>query len=152
VPAVRAVPVDLGSLAEDGARLEVLEGLAEAGLVVLLDVGQLGEEAGDRDEPLLLGLLRHPDVHVGPLHVLARDARLEIRVRGGEQVEELEHPLGVLLLLLGRRLEDLRDLEEPRLAGLAREESVLVAGHRLARERFLEVLLRLRPCQLSGHV
>ena len=74
------------------------------------------------------------------------------RVRRGEHVEVLEHPLGVLLLLVRGRLEDVCDLEEAGLAGLPREERVLVARLRFAREGLLQVLLGLRPRQLSGHL
>ena len=59
-------------------------------------------------------------------------------------LEELEKPLGVFLFLVGRLLEDARDLHEAFVAGLAGEVRVAVAGLRLADEGQQQVAFGLR--------
>ena len=149
VAAVGALPDHAAVLGEDLAVLDVPEQLAVALLVMLLDFGDHFELAGDLVEALGTRLARHPGVHVRPFEVLAGGGVGQVGGRVGHlsAMEVLVPALGVLLLVLGRLLEEGGYLDETVLAGLGGEIAVFVAGLGLTGEGFLKVLLGFRAGQ-----
>ena len=142
VPAVAAFPDLVAVAGEHQAALHVLQQLAVTLLVGLLDLAHLLKQGRDIGKALLLGGRREVRVHGGPLVVLARRGVEQVGGRGGNfaAAQQLEPELRVLLLVVGRLLEDAGDLLEALLAGLAGEVGVLVAGLGFPREGVAEVL------------
>ena len=79
----------------------------------------------------MLAAGRRQEVLGGRADDARRERALDLNLAA---LEKLEEPLGVLLLLVGRFLEDLGDLDIAVVAGLAGEVGIAVAGLRLARE------------------
>ena len=86
------------------------------------------KQPGDFVKTLLPGLLRHGGVHVRPFVIFAVGRVLQIDLGGRHlaAVQQLEPQLGVLLLVGGGFLENLRDLHIAILAGLGRIVGVLI--------------------------
>ena len=76
--AVAAHPDGVSLTTEDKGVLDVLQHLAVALLVALLDGTYATELLGDLVESLFLGFLGHAVVHVGPLVVLAFCGSLQV--------------------------------------------------------------------------
>ena len=147
VSAVAANPDGITVAAEDESILDVLQQLAIALLVSLLDGSDSAELVGDLCEAFLLSFLSHVGVHVSPLVVLAVSGSLEVLACALEiaAFKILEPQLSVLLLVLSGLLEDSSDLLVAILASFACEISILVASLALTCECFLQVL----PCLCS---
>ena len=141
VAAVAALPDHVPVPGEHQAALHIGQQLAVAVLVLLLDLGHFLKQEGDVVEALLLGLLGHGGVHVGPLVVLAGGGGLQVLGGGADAAQQLEPDLGVLLLVGGGLLEDLGDLDIAVLLGLGGEVGVLVAGLGLPGKGGPQVLL-----------
>ena len=103
-------------------------------------------------EALLLGLLGHGGIHVGPLVVLALSSGLQVLSSGADATQQLEPDLGVLLLIGSGLLKDLGDLHIAVLLGLGGEISLLVAGLGLTGKGFPQILFGLRTgITISSH-
>ena len=140
VAAVGALPDAVALAGEDNAVLDVLQELAVALFVLLLDLAHHAELGRDLLESFFFRFLRHAGVHVRPLVVLAGRGVGEILYGRGHPVMQVLEPDLRMLLLVGRGLlEDLGDLHIAILLGLGRVIGVLVASHGLAGESLLEV-------------
>ena len=108
VSAVAALPDYVAILGEYALLLDVIQELAIALLVLLLDFGHALKLLGYLVEAFLASLLGHAGIHVGPLEVLAISGCLKIL--GGaldsSAFQQLEPHLGVLLLVVSRLLKD----------------------------------------------
>src|SRR5207248_3724210 len=126
--------------------------LREAARVRLLGLRERLEPLGDLAEPFLARLTGKPRVHLRILVGLARDRRGEIllaiadRLAGGgiaHLLEVLEVTVGVSGLTFGRVAEQAGDVGTALHVRLLREIEVAAVCLALARERGLEVLVRL---------
>ena len=132
VAAVAALPDHVAIAGEHNAALHIGQQLPVALLMLLLDLGHFLEQEGDVVKALLLGLLGHGGVHIGPLIVLALGGSLQVLSGGADAVQQLEPNLSVLLLVGGSLLKNLGDLDIAVLLGLGGKVGVLVAGLGLA--------------------
>ena len=148
-PAVAAAPSYALGFGEDPAGLKVLQQSLVPLFVLLLDLRQAVEQAGDFLEALLPCDLRHAGVHAGPFVVLTAGRFLQIGRRVADAFQQFQVQLGVLLLLIGRLLEEGGDLLVAFLLGHGGEIGVLVAGLGLAGKGVLEVLLGPAALQFS---
>jgi len=115
--------------------------------VLLLDLGNLGEQERDVVKALLLGLLGHGGIHVGPLVVLTLGGSLQVLRSGADAAQQLEPDLSVLLLVGSGLLKDLGDLHIAVLLRLGGKVGVLVAGLGLSGKSGPQVLLGLATLQ-----
>ena len=76
--AVGALPDDIAVLREDTLVLDVVQQLAIALLMSLLDGSNALELLGNLDESLLTGLTSHAGIHICPFEVLTTSGSLEI--------------------------------------------------------------------------
>ena len=131
VAAVGALPDGVAFFGEDHFVFDVLEELAVALFVMLLDGADHLEFLRDFLETLFTGFAGHPRIHIGPLEVLAVRGVGQIGFRAGHgaPVQILEPDFGVLLLIGRRLLEEVGDLDISVFLGLRRVVRVLVAGH-----------------------
>ena len=145
VSTVAALPDALLVAREYHLVLDVLEQLAVALFVRLLDQCHAFHLLGDVVEAFLACHASHLLVHVGPLVVLALGSSLQVlgSAADGTALEQFEPHLGVLLLLCGSLLKDGCNLLIAVLLGLAGKVGVLVACLRLAGKGYLQVLLGL---------
>ena len=153
VSAVAADPHGLLAGLEHDVLLEVLQQLAVTLLVGLLNSRDKAHGRRDLREALFLGHVGELLVHLGPLVVLARGRVLEV-LRGGRNaavMQQLEPQLRVLLLVVGRLLEDGRNLLITVLLGLGRVVAVLVSRLGLARKRREQVGFRSASLQFHFH-
>ena len=151
--AVAALPDAVALAREHHLVFYVLEQLAVALLVVLLDGGHTAEFLGYLRKTFLVGLAGHTLVHVGPLEVLTLGGRLQ--VLGGRfdaALQQFEPHLGVLLLIVGGLLEDGGYLYITVFLGFRGPVGILVAGLALAGKRFLQILLCLGSFQFFHNV
>ena len=147
VAAVAALPDHVAVPGEHQAALHIGQQLAVALLVLLLDLGHFLKQEGDVVEALLLGLLGHGGIHVGPLVVLALSSGLQVLSSGADATQQLEPDLGVLFLVGGGLLKDLGDLHIAVLLGLGGEVGVLIAGLGLSGKGGPQVLFGLAALQ-----
>src|SRR5699024_6734889 len=152
VAAVGALPDLLLLAGKDLAVGQVLGQGEVALLVLLLDAGHHGEQGGDLVEALLLGLLGHAGVHLGPLLVLAAGSHLQAGGGVGDlaAVQQLEPDLGVLLLVGRGLLKDLGHLDIAFLLGLAGKVGVLVAGLALTGKSFHQIFFGLATLEFHS--
>ena len=143
VAAVAALPDLDAALFKDGLGLDVVQQRAVALLVRLLDRGHAAELGGELVEALLLGVLRHALVHVGPLEVLSLGGVQQIRGRVAQLAQLLEPELGVLFLVLGGLEEERGDLLIALFLRRRGKVGVFVSRLGLARKGLPQVLLGL---------
>lgn len=147
VAAVAASPLDRLTPLEDPARLDVRQQVKVPLLVLLLCDGYGLEDAGDLAEALLYRGLGEAGVHGGVLVVLPCGGGLQVGrgvtddsrwvgclYLGLPALQELEQPLGVLLLVQRRLLEYAGYLDVAVLPGLGGEVVVPVPRLGLAGE------------------
>jgi len=141
--AVGAFPDHDGAFFEDFAVLDVLQKLEIALLVGLFDRGDALEFGGDLKEALFPRLFGKGRVHLVPLVMLAGGGGEKVLGRGFDlPAHQIFVPeFGVLLLVAGRLLKDVRDLVEALFSRFAAEIGVLVSGLGFARERGHEIFL-----------
>ena len=119
--------------------------------MLLLDLGDLLKQVGDLLEALLVSILGHLIVHIGPLVVLALGSGVQVLHGAANTAQQLEPDLGMLLLVVGSLLKDLGDLDIAVLLGLGSKIAVLVAGLRFTGESGPQVGLGLSALQLRIH-
>src|SRR6185295_13308230 len=111
------------------------------------------EPVGDFFEAFIARLLRHARVHVGVLGRLAGDCRLQVRARRADRqagrriaddLEILEMAVRVTGLAFRRRAEHGCNVVESFDVGLRCEVEIATIRLRLASERVLQILFRLR--------
>src|SRR6185295_3392154 len=116
-------------------------------------VQRLLEPVGDFFEAFIARLLRHARVHVGVLVRLAGDCRLQVRARRADRqagrriaddLEILEMAVRVTGLAFRRRAEHGCNVVESFDVGLRCEVEIATIRLRLASERVLQILFRLR--------
>ena len=151
VATVGALPDHIAVAGEDQTTLDVGDQLAIALLVLLLDLGDLLKQESDLLEALLVSVLGHLIVHIGPLVVLALGSGVQVLHGVANAAQQLEPDLGMLLLVVGGLLKDLGDLDIAVLLGLGSKIGVLVAGLRLAGKSGPQVGLGLSTLQLRIH-
>ena len=153
-----ALPLYLFLLLQEVLLLETIEEELVDALVLLLRLDDVAHQGGNLLEALLLSLISHSGVHMGPLLMLTGDGELEILTRGADlacgvaggdlylsSLEVREEHLGVHALLVCCLLEEVCDLTIALLASNALREVVAIACLRLACECDQQVLLCLSP-------
>ena len=118
--AVAALPDAIAVAREHYAVLDILQELAIALLVVLLDCTYATHSGSNLCEAFLVSLLSHAIVHVGPLEVLASSSVLQVLygILDSTTLQILEPHLCVLLLVLRCLLEESCNLLIALLASL----------------------------------
>ena len=145
--AVGTLPDHIAVSGEHQAPLHVGQQLAVTLLMLLLDLGNFGEQECDVVKALLLGLLGHGGVHIGPLVVLALSSGGQVLRSGTDPAQQLEPDLSMLLLIGGGLLKDLGDLDKTVLLRFGGKIGVLVAGLGLPSKGCPQVLFCLASLQ-----
>ena len=126
--AVTALPYLNLRLLEDLLHLHIVEELAVALLMRLLNRANGSELSCQIREALFLRILSHALIHISPLVVLTLGCGLQIGLCVALQSQMTEPELGMFLLVVRRLLEESRNLLKSLLLGHGREESILIPG------------------------
>ena len=146
----RADPADGLRLAVEQVLLQLRDEGAVALVVHPLDVAHHAEERGHAVKALVQRLALKARVHVRPLVVLAGLRVLEVFGRAAELAQGPVPELCVVVLVAGRLLKDLRNLDQPLAAGHLCVKIVLVPGHGLAGEGGHQVGLGSRTLEFHA--
>ncbi len=149
VAAVTAFPKGYAALLENFLGFNIVEKLAIALLVGLLNSCNAAELSCQLQEAFLFGIGCHAVIHVGPLIVFALGCVEEVLCGVAQLTQSLEPKLCVLFLVFSGLQEDLCDLLEAGLLCDGCEIGIFIAGHGFACECFPKILLGLAACEGS---
>ena len=147
--AVSTLPYHITLAREYYCILDVLQQLAIALLMVLLDSPHLFKFLGNLVKAFFTSLLSHASIHISPFEVLtvSRIRQIRFSVTHATAIQILIPHLSMLFLVSCRLLENRCYLHVTILLSLRSKVSVFITSHTLTSKSLLEVLLGL--CSLQ---